>query len=146
MYMWPPRAGTHKPSDLCHTVFCNIPVGPMENPRNCLREDLQNDARHFPVCSGKSFAKKEMLKLGINIPPIPKTLCLGLWFNHCFLWTIQENVLWIPGWPHSALPFVHWIVSWFSNVSQMYLHLEKKWIVNTHRTFCFCCSYLRLYL
>ena len=29
--------------------------------------------------------------------PIPKTLSLGLWFNHCYLWTMQKNVLWFSG-------------------------------------------------
>ena len=82
MYMWFPKAGIHKLSNLCLT---NI----RSHGQSKEFQNLQKGA-NSPTCSWKLFGSATKREVEVCMLPVPKTLFLGLWCNHCDLWTSKK--------------------------------------------------------
>ena len=82
MYMWFPKAGIHKLSNLCLT---NI----RSHGQSKEFQNLQKGA-NSPTCSWKLFGSATKREVEVCMLLVPKTLSLGLWCNHCDLWTSKK--------------------------------------------------------
>lgn len=89
MYMWLPKTGIHKLSNLCLTNIRS----------HGQSKEFQNLRRgpHSPTCSWKLFGSAAKREVKICVLPVPETLSLGLWCNHCDLWTSKKcsPVFWL---------------------------------------------------